>query len=100
MFYRSVLLLDNKIVNWKAGPHTVWRNVDEAFNNRQFSFLWRESNLNLSIDFKEYKNEQDFMNDYEWFDKWVIHERVRGMIYEPFGMYNNSGILSINWSEK
>ena len=79
ILYQNVLLLDNKIVNWKTGT-THWKNVAKAFDNRQPLHILKENKDNLSVSSKSklisnIKENNDFFTDNSWYKQFKLHEK-------------------------
>lgn len=84
--YQNVLLLDNKIVNWKTGT-THWKDVNKAFNNRQSLYILNYAQHKLYVKFrKKVVNTLDennaFFNDSSWYKQFELHENFN--VLKPY----------------
>lgn len=79
ILFQNVLLLDNKIVNWKTGK-THWKDIDKALNNRQPLYVLKQNKNNLSVRSKSklinnIEENNEFFNDTSWYKQFELHEK-------------------------
>lgn len=89
--YASVLLLDNKIVNWKIGQRG-WRTIPEAYMSGQPDIVFDNfgnENMRTEILEMECKTKDDHSKAFnEWsesfFRRWEIHPDFPEKCFAPY----------------
>ncbi len=90
--YKSVLLIDGKIANWKIGANG-WKSLGRAFRNRHHSSIIDMSTIDPSrlgtecvgYVVNNHKENNEFFRDRNWFKQFTIHEQYKDKILSPFG---------------